>query len=302
MENFLFIGFFVLLGLLCARLDLFPRDAAQTLNVVALYLALPALILLQAPQITFSRDALVAALLPWGALLLSVALVLLGARLWQWPRSIVGVLLLLVPLGNTSFLGVPMIQAFFGAGGLPFLIVYDQFGTMAIFATYGALILALYGRKAGTDVATVARRVLLFPPTLALVVGLAARSWPYPEILTRLLQNLSVMLVPLVMVAIGLQLRLKLERRVLRPLSFGLAVKLLAAPLLLWLGCRLAGIASLAADVAIVEAGMPPMVTAGALAVAAGLEADLAVALVGLGIACSFVSLPLLFRLTQLVL
>lgn len=300
MENFLYIGFFVLLGILCRLLGVFSKDASQTLNVFALYLSLPALILLQAPLIIFSGDALVAALLPWGALLVSVVFVLLGARRWRWSRSVTGVLLLLVPLGNTSFLGVPMIQAFFGAVGLPFLIVYDQFGTMVIFATYGALILALYGRKEGADLVTVARRVLLFPPTLALAVGLLARSWPYPELLTRLLQNLSAMLVPLVMMAIGLQLSWTLQRRVFGPLSFGLGVKLLVAPLALWLACRLGGIEGLAANVAIVEAGMPPMVTAGALAVAAGLEVELAVALVGIGMVCSFVTLPLLFRLTQL--
>ena len=41
------------------------------------------------------------------------------------------------------------------------------------------------------------------------------------------------------------------------------------------------------------------MVTASALAVIAGMEADLAVALAGVGIVLSFGSLPLLYRLIQ---
>jgi len=65
-------------------------------------------------------------------LLFSAGLVFLAARLWRWERSTTGVLLLVVPLGNTSFLGVPMIQTFFGAAGLPPLIIYDQLGTMMI--------------------------------------------------------------------------------------------------------------------------------------------------------------------------
>lgn len=44
---------------------------------------------------------------------------------------------------------------------------------------------------------------------------------------------------------------------------------------------------------------MPPMVTAGALAVAAGLDAELSVALVGFGIFFSFATLPLLYWLLQ---
>lgn len=302
MEHFIDIACYVLIGVLCARLGGFSRDAAQTLNAVALYLALPALIFLQAPRIDFSGASLVAAILPWCALLVSALAVLAVGRSRHWPRSVIGVLLLVVPIGNTSFMGVPMIQAFFGAAGLPYLIVYDQLGTMAIFATYGALILACYGRAGSPDLVAMARRVLFFPPTVALGLGLATRAWPSPEGVTRLLQNLAAMLVPLVMIAIGLQLRLRMERRVVAPLVFGLAIKLLAVPLLLCLGCWLVGATGLAAAVSVVESGMPPMVTAGALAVAAGLEAELAVALVGLGIVVSFATLPLVYRLSLIFL
>jgi predicted permease len=74
-----------------------------------------------------------------------------------------------------------------------------------------------------------------------------------------------------------------------------LAVKLAIAPLVALIGCRLLGLDSVAADVAIFEAGMPPMVTAGALAIAAGMLPELAAALVSLGMALAFLSLPILF-------
>lgn len=117
MENFVLIGVFVLLGMLFRRLKDFPKDSAQVLNMFALYVSLPALILLKVPQIVFSSEAVVAAVLPWGMLLFSAGLVFLAARVWRWERSTTGVLLLVVPLGNTSFLGVPMIQTFFGTAG-----------------------------------------------------------------------------------------------------------------------------------------------------------------------------------------
>ena len=301
MENFALIGVFVLLGMLFRRLKAFPKDSAQVLNMFALYVSLPALILLKVPQIVFSRETVIAALMPWGMLLFSAALVLLAVRLWRWERATVGVLLLVVPLGNTSFLGVPMIQAFFGAAGLPHLIIYDQLGTMMIMGTYGSLILALYGREGSPNLPAVVRRMLLFPPTIALLVGIAARSWPYPEKLALALQNVAVTLVPVVMTAIGLQLRLRLPSRVLAPLGFGLAVKLLVAPLGALLLCRMAGLTGMVVDVSILEAAMPPMVTAGALAVVAGMEAELAVALVGIGIILSFGSLPAMYWLTRIV-
>jgi predicted permease len=80
-------------------------------------------------------------------------------------------------------------------------------------------------------------------------------------------------------------------------LSCGLAIKLAIAPLAALIGCRLLGLDGLPADIAIFEAGMPPMVTASALAVAAGMHMELAVALAGLGIIASFITLPILYAL-----
>jgi predicted permease len=224
-----------------------------------------------------------------------VALVLLAARVRGWSRAVTGVLLLIVPIGNTSFMGVPMVNAFFGEAGIPYLIIYDQLGTMGIFATYGSLILAVYGGEGAVTLVSVARRALLFPPTMALLAGLALRPWTYPPELVEALQNVSAPLIPLVMTAIGYQLNWRMQPTVVEPLGFGLGVKLLVAPLLALAVCRLAGLHGLAVDVAIFEAGMPPMVTAGALAVAAGMVPELAVALVGLGIILAFATLPFLY-------
>jgi predicted permease len=297
--NFLLIGICVLLGVLFRRLRSFPADTAQTLNLYALYLSLPAVILLKVPHISLSREMLVVAVLPWLMLLFSAGLVLVAGHLCGWTRPAIGVLLLVVPLGNTSFMGVPMIQAFFGVEGIPYLIIYDQVGTMMIFASYGSLILALYGRDGAVNLAAIARRALLFPPTIALLLGLARRGGGDAEPLTRVLEALAATLTPLVMTAIGFQMTLRLRRTTLAPLATGLAIKLLLAPLAALLCCRLLGWHGLATEVGILEAGMPPMVTASALAAAAGMAPELAVALAGLGIIAAFFTLPLLFWLLQ---
>jgi len=295
MENFILIGFFVGLGMLFRRIEAFPEQTAQALNMFALYVALPAVILLKVPQLTFSGDMLVPAVVPWGMLALSAALVYVIGRAFHWSRETIGVLLLIVPIGNTSFMGVPMVNAFFGEAGIPYLIIYDQIGTMMIFAIYGSIILALYGRKGEVNLLQVAKRAILFPPTMAMLAGLLLRFWTYPDALVQGMETLAGMLTPLVMTAIGFQLRLRLSPAVLRPLGFGLAVKLIIAPIVALIGCRILGLNNLAADIAIFEAGMPPMVTAGALAIAAGMLPELAAALVSLGMALAFLSLPILY-------
>ena len=297
MSNFILIGIFVGLGLLFRRLEAFPKDSPQVLNMFALYVSLPALILLKIPQLELGSEALAAAVAPWGMLLLSVALILLAARQFNWSRSKTGVLLLVVPVGNTSFMGVPMVNAFFGSQGIPYLIVYDQIGTMLIFALYGSLILAMYGREGTLNITTVARRALTFPPTVAALVAVALRPWPYPEIVVSTLDGISQSLTPLVMTAIGLQLRWRLQPSIVGPLSYGLLIKLLIAPLVALGVFRILGMNGLPIDITVFEAGMPPMVTAGALAVVAGMESELAVALVGVGIIASFATLPIIYYL-----
>ena len=293
------IGAFVLLGILFRRLKAFPAETAQVLNMFALYVSLPAVILLKVPALTLTSHNAVAAVVPWCMLLISAAVIQLLTKPCGWSRQATGALMLIVPIGNTSFMGVPMVNAFFGEAGIPHLILYDQIGTMLIFATYGSVILSLYTGESARP-STIALRALLFPPTTALLAGLLLRSWPYPQALVTALESLAGALTPLVMTAIGFQMTLRLRPTTLGPLGTGLAVKLVIAPLAALLGCRLLGFDSLAADIAIFEAGMPPMVTASALAAAAGLGVELSIALAGLGIILAFATLPLIYALIQL--
>lgn len=299
MENFILIAVFVLLGMLFRRVEAFPPETVNVLNMFALYVSLPALILLKVPQIMFTGELLVPIAIAWGALVISASLILALSSIFDWPRSVTGVLLLVVPIGNTSFMGVPMISAFFGETGLRHLVVYDQFGTILIFASYGSLILALYGKNRSITLKNIIGRVLLFPPSVALLAGLAMLSLKYPPEMEHLLQSAASCLTPLVMTAIGFQLNIHLKPTLQKPLWLGLGLKLVLAPLTALLFCRLFGLHGPAVDVSVMEAGMPPMVTAGALAVIAGMNAELSAALVGLGLLASFATLPLLYVLIR---
>ena len=297
MENFILTISFLLLGMGLRRLPNFPKETAQVLNLFAMSLSLPALVLLKVPHLDFSVDILVPVIMPWTMLTVSALMIIILGKLLRWQKEIVGVLLLLIPLGNTSFFGIPMVQAFFGENGIPYAVLYDQLGSFLALATYGAIVLALYGSGGKPTTASVLTRIVSFPPFIALILALACRSLTFPPPLVALLNALAATLVPVVMVAVGFQLTLRLSPEVIKPLGAGLIIKLAVAPLIALLFCRLLGLNSLAAQVAIFEAGMPPMVSAGALAIMAGLSPKLTAALIGLGIILSFVPLPLLFRL-----
>jgi hypothetical protein len=204
----------------------------------------------------------------------------------------------MAPLGNTSFLGVPMVRAFFGDQAVSYALLYDQLGSFPAVVIYGSLIVAAYAAGGVPPSAgSIVRRIVTFPPFIALVIAFAVRGFGYPPAVTSLLQSLSATLVPLVMIAVGYQLTLRLSRSVAWQLGVGLSIKLVAAPLAALYLCKLLGFQGEAMQVSVFEAGMPPMVVAGMLAISADLAPKLTSAMVGIGILASFVTLPLLHRL-----
>ncbi len=298
MQNFIIILTLLLIGIGIKRLPAFPKGTGNVLNLIVIYISLPALILLKIPQLTFSKELLVPAIMPWAMLIFSAALILLLAKKLKWDRATTGCLLLLVPLGNTSFLGIPMTRAFFGEQAVPYALLYDQLGSFLALATYGSLVLALYGTGENKPTAKkIFKKVISFPPFIALILAFALRSFTYPPVAHDLLEILAATLIPLVMIAVGFQFQLKLDKSVRAPLSVGLAIKLVIAPLAVLLVARLIGLDGEAVQVSIFEAGMPPMVSAGALAILDDLSPPLAAALVGIGILLSFLTLPLLYQL-----
>lgn len=298
MENFIITITFLLIGVALKRLPDFPDETGNTLNLFVIYISLPALVLLKIPELVFSKSLLIPTLMPWGMLFFSSALVWILSRLLKWDRATTGCLLLLIPLGNTSFLGIPMVRAFFGDQAIPYALIYDQLGSFLALATYGSLILAFYGTaESKPTIGSVIKKVISFPPFIALAFAFAIRGIPYPSIAVDLLRILASTLVPLVMIAVGFQLRLQLNRKLTSQLSIGLSIKLIIAPLAAILLCKMFGLSGEAVKVSIFEAGMPPMVSAGALAILAKLSPALTAALVGIGIVLSFATLPVLYQL-----
>ena len=195
----------------------------------------------RARAIDFSAGLLVLLLVPWVLLGASAVLVWLAARIAGWSRDTTGALMLTVPLGNTAFLGIPMVRAFFGVEALPSAVMYDQLGTFLGLATYGTVVLAVYGKSEPPTPRRVLRSIATFPPFVCLIVALLSRGLPSPPPLYAVLNVLSQSLVPVVLVAIGLQLSLRLDPPRAGAPGLGLGVKLLIAPALALLIVRVVG-------------------------------------------------------------
>ncbi|WP_417703226.1 AEC family transporter [Rheinheimera aquimaris] len=293
MDNFVLILAYLMIGVLLRRLPAMPQSSGIALNMYVLYVALPALILKNVPQLQFSAELLIPAVTPWFLLLVVVATVLLLSKWLNWPREITGALLIVLPLGNTSFLGFPMTAALFGDAAMPYAVVYDQIGSFIALASYVTIIAALYSPTAAKPTFKgIAVKIITFPSFIALALGLLLRGYDYPPIITQLIDNLAATLVPVVMVAVGFALTIKFSKSEVVPLLSALGIKLLMMPLLaaaLWLTLGYSGVA---VNISIFQAAMPPMISAGAIAIMAGLAPRLVSGIIGLGILLGLLTLP----------
>jgi malate permease and related proteins len=196
--------------------------------------------------------------MPWAMFILGAVFFWILARLLKLSPATTGGLMLVGGLANTSFVGLPMIEAFYGHSGMAVGIVIDQLGTYLVLSTLGIAIAAIYSEGAAST-REIARRIVTFPPALALLLAAALFGVDYPEWLSAVLVRLGDTLAPLALVSVGFQLRLTAIEENGAALATGLAFKLCVAPLLLTaLYVGLLGATGRVIQITLFEAAMGP--------------------------------------------
>lgn len=303
MQNFIVIAVFLSLGVVCKRLFALPDKAPLYINKFIINCALPAVILLKLPQLTLDKNALLPMLAPWALACMLSAIIFFLARRLYWSREIVGAVLILSLYANSSYLGFPMVRAFFGDEGMPYAIMFDQLGNFIMFAIGTPILLALFAEsKQKISALAIVKRIFSFPPFYALLLGLALNGVKYPALLEQILSWLGLTLAPLAMFIVGLQLSWHVPASIRQPLIVVLTLRLLISPALALLFFAFTNHYELSARVTVFEAAMPTMVTAAIMAISANLSPRLCTAAVGFGLIASLVSLPLWFALANWVL
>jgi hypothetical protein len=286
--NLLLVGACLVLGVVTRRVGAFPADAPRALNAWVLNVALPALVLARLRGVHVDAAAVLPVSMAWMQLALVAAAVEGLGRLLAWDRPTRAALTLTAGLGNTSFVGYPLIEALVGPEGLPTAILCDQLGSFLALATVGAVIAARASGEA-TSPAALVGRIARFPALWALALALVAPE-PPPAV-GEALERLGATLTPLALTSVGLQL--ELARGEAAPLVAGLVLKLAVVPAAL-LGLYLAvGVApGRELTVTVLEAAMAPMITGAILAADHQLAPSLANRMVGVGIPLSMLTVP----------
>ena len=268
MNNYILLVSCFVLGMLLRKSGRLPDNAPSALNGFIVNVSLPALTLVTVHQLAWDARLIGATLMAW--VLFGVGLVFFWtmSRVMHLKRSTTGALMLTGSMANTSFIGLPMIESWYGPELIGVGIVADQFGSYFVLSTLGLVVAGVYSSGVRFDPKAVAKKIFTFAPFVSLLLALA-------------------------LVSMGYQLRLSAVGGRFRKLCLGLGFKLLLGPLAILLTYAAAlRLRRPSVQVTIFEAAMGLMIGAAIVAMDNDLDPSLVTLMVGIGIPLSFLTLP----------
>ncbi|WP_108977505.1 AEC family transporter [Leptospira ryugenii] len=289
MSNLLLLLVCFVSGILLRRYNRIPSDASKVLNAFILYLSLPALVFHQIYKVKLSPEILLPALMPWLVFAFAFLLFYFLYSIHVYSKEMMVCLTLCCGLGNTSFVGIPILESYLGRDALAYGIICDQLGTFLVLSFPGVILIQLQGEKSWTFL-SLCKRIFLFPPAIALLFAILFKSLSIPTFILSSLERLGDTLSPLALVSVGSILDFKSIPGFRKMLALGLVFKLLLSPLLIWIIYQNLNLSKLEFQTIVLESAMGPMVTSSILLIDRKIFPDLASLFLGVGIPISFLS------------
>lgn len=300
MVNFVLIAFCIGAGMLFRRLQLIPKDAHKGINTWILSLALPAVSFKYLPNIQWSAEMLfpvASSVLMWAGAWLFMEMYCHWKGYRQRSRS---TLELASGFGNTSFVGFPLITAYYGEQALSIAILCDQ--SMFLLLSSIGVVAAVRGSRTGDGKVhprAIVRRLLRFPPLMGCVLALVLSPFIDFSFAAPFFDKLAATVAPLALFSIGLQLSFKGWRRLLPQVSAALLYKLLIGPALVLAAAILSGIKGDIAKISVFEAAMPTVMTSSIICEQYGLNTRLVNLIIGISILTGLFSTALWYAVMR---
>jgi predicted permease len=301
--NILLIFLCLGIGMLFQKMAVFPPLSHKIFNQFVIYVSVPAIALYFIPEIVITKSLFFPLGIAWIGFGLSYLFFSSLQRFLGWSDSLTGCLILTSGLGNTAFVGFPIVEAFFKEEGLKTAIVVDQPGSFVVLTTVAVWVATIYSRKT-TDLKTVGKKMISFPPFIFFLIGLGMNvlGFHFYDEIKIVLEKLAGTVTPLSLVSVGMQLHFSRQSKHWGFLGIGLLFKLLITPLFFYVFYVLIlNGKGLEVQVSLIQSAMPPMISGVLLASMYGLKPKLSNMMVGVGIPISLITLFLWNLLIQTI-
>ncbi|MCX8149856.1 AEC family transporter [Thermaurantimonas aggregans] len=289
MANFILILICLLAGQLLRKVSSFPKDGHKALNIFIIYIALPAVAFRYVPLIEWSASIVWPFLSQFLVFGIALIAVWIFSKIKPIDTTTRGALLLTMGLSNTSFVGFPLVETWYGSDAIKIALLSDQ-GAFFVLSILGIGYATWYA-EGYVSVRYLMKRIITFPPFIAFLIAISISHMPLPAWWNTLMEKLSAPLVPLALVSVSLQISFKEPFDRWSELGYALMVKLLLAPaVVMVLLSLLTNLTSLYYKITVFEAAMAPMVTSYVVASQFRLNSGLAGYIVGIGILLSLLT------------
>ena len=281
----------IALGYILKRQNVLNSQDSNILSKIVLTVSLPSLIFVNLSTANISSGML---LLPFAAFLLSAVCMIISflfcksrgySKVKTWTIMIASAMM------NTGFLGFPITLGVFGNEGFLNAIFFDL-ETTVLFVIFGMLLVGVFGgnRK------EVLKQVVTFIPLWAVILALIFNflNLQYGYVIETSLNYLGQATIPLIMISLGLTLDFKEIRNSLTDSLFVAFVKLVLAPIIIFLILTSISFGGLSFKVAILEAGMSTAMNALVLAITYDLDTKLMSSVIFTNTILAFVTLTVI--------
>lgn len=298
MSNFLLIAICILLGVFFRKSGKLPKDAHKGINAWIINIALPAVSFKYLPYVAFSSELLFPAMAPLLIWCCAWLYVYVYTKYNPVSKATLGGLKLTTGLSNTSFVGFPLIIAYFSEKELGIAIISDQVNFILL-STIGIVVAIRSSQNYKLEARAVLKKVLSFPPIWGCVLALSMPRYMDISALDPLFDKLAGTVGPLALFSIGLQLKFGGWFGEMKHISFALLYKLLLAPIIVSLFAIVLGLKGNIPKIAIFEAAMPTLLTSGIIADQYNLNPKLSNLIIGVGIVISFLTTALWYFILE---
>ena len=291
--NFVLIALCIIAGMVFKATKSIHPDAHKGINTWVLYIALPAVSFKYLPKVHWSSEMLFP--------IISTFMIAIGSWIFMYFYSKIknysarsrSTMELASGYSNTSFIGFPLIAAFYGDQYLSIAIICDQTMFFAL-STLGMITALRGGSKSGNVSAKfILKKLFTFPPFLGCIGALIISQFIDLNFAEPLFDKLAATVGPLALFSVGLQLKFNGWRKLIPQISTSMIYKLILAPLLVFIAALLIGIKGDIAKISIFEAAMPTLVTSSIIAEQFRLNTKLTNLIIGFSILAGFITTAL---------
>lgn len=292
MSNLILLFVCLIIGIVLKKSKIIPDNFHTSLNAFVINISLSAFSLYYISKIELNSSVIYPVLVVWIGIFAAILFFAGLGKIFGWKSSLIGALIMCAGFGNTSFVGIPLIQAMYGEEGLKTVMLVDQPGFVAL-STVGILVANFYSGSKDSMLKHLSK-ILKFPPFIAFVIALLLNifSIEIPKDFDEVLMKLGATTVPLALVSVGSQMQWKkIEKKEGFHLFIGLLFKLVLLPLIILVIYKyIFHQSGDVIDICILEAAMAPMITAAIIASAHDLEPKFCNLMVAVGIPLSILT------------